>query len=484
MEPIVITMGIIGVYLAINIGVSILARIRGTLSMEKYLLAGRALGIFLLYFMVVADIYSGFAFLGCPGWAYKFGAPVAYVFAYASIAYTVGYYVGPMVRRFGRKLGFVTEPDFFEARYESPTLGTLVAIIGIAFFLPYIQLQLMGGGLVFSAASYGTISTTWGMIIATVVAAVYVFTSGLRGTAWISLIQAILMFGIAAVSLGWIVPMLFGSVGGLFAAMAATHPKWLVLPGGAGIHPPAWYASTALLCGLGFFMWPHLFADLYTAESEDTLKRTFVFSPLYTFMILFVTILGFAALLKKPGITPPDMSVLEIIKATAPTWLFGLLGAGGLAATMSTYDTLALCGSGLVGENIYHKRINPAASDERVAWVTRWLLVPILGVSLLLAVYAPKMLVRLLLIGYSGITQFFPGVILGLHWKRVSKAGVLAGMIAGVVVASIFAFTPLKPPFRIHEGLWGLMVNFLITIPVSLVTKPPSEKTLKDFELL
>ncbi len=73
----------------------------------------------------------------------------------------------------------------------------------------------------------------------------------------------------------------------------------------------------------------------------------------------------------------------------------------------------------------------------------------------------------LLLTGYAGVTQFFPGVVLGLYWKRVTMPGVFAGMIAGVAIVVFLMLSHRDPLFGWSAGFVALCLNFLITALVS-----------------
>jgi SSS family solute:Na+ symporter len=77
--------------------------------------------------------------------------------------------------------------------------------------------------------------------------------------------------------------------------------------------------------------------------------------------------------------------------------------------------------------------------------------------------------VSLLLLGYAGIAQFFPGVVLGLYWNRVTMPGVFAGMIAGVATVAFLILTHQDPFFGWSAGFVALCINFLITAILSLL---------------
>jgi solute:Na+ symporter, SSS family len=90
--------------------------------------------------------------------------------------------------------------------------------------------------------------------------------------------------------------------------------------------------------------------------------------------------------------------------------------------------------------------------------------------------------VSLLLLGYAGIAQLFPGVVLGLYWKRVTMAGVFAGMLAGVSTVVFLIFTHRDPFYGWSAGFVGLCLNFAITLGVSLLTPAPlpvAERTIQ-----
>ena len=70
--------------------------------------------------------------------------------------------------------------------------------------------------------------------------------------------------------------------------------------------------------------------------------------------------------------------------------------------------------------------------------------------------------------------MIMPATILGLYWPRASKEGAWAGTISGLLVVVMFTFF-VKPPLGISAFLWGLIINFVVMIAVSLATKVPEE---------
>jgi SSS family solute:Na+ symporter len=79
-------------------------------------------------------------------------------------------------------------------------------------------------------------------------------------------------------------------------------------------------------------------------------------------------------------------------------------------------------------------------------------------------------LVSLLMLGYAGVAQLFPGVILGLFSKRVTTAGVFAGLIIGISIAALLMLTGHDPYYGLNAGFIALGINFTVTALVSAVT--------------
>ena len=474
-----LALGIIFGWIALSTVIAIMAGILKKFSLEEWFVASRGLSFIVIYFALAAEIYSGFTFLGLAGWAYKFGAPILYALAYFVTAYSTGFMLTPYYNRIARKLKLVTQPDFFVARYESRWLGVLVAVIGVAFFIPYIQLQIGATGIIINLASYGAIDSTTAMIIAFILVAIFIFIGGFRGIAWTNVLQGILMWGIAIALLS--VPFVkFGGLEQMFKQLEAVSPQHLTLPGAAGIHGIPWYMSTLLLCTLGFWMFPHLVMRAYAAKDEKTIMRSNAWMSWYSILAFPIVIVGLYAVLMYPELVNPDWAVMWTVRDMFPAWAVGLVGAGGAAAAISTGAGLIQASAGIIARNIIQKGIWPKASDIQTAWIARFLVLIVTVIALILQLVAPKLLVALLLMSYSGMVQFFPGVVLGLKWRKVTKAGVTAGLIAGVITVILTTYVWTNP-LQIHSGIWGLIVNFIVTILVSQVTKPPSEKTIKTF---
>jgi SSS family solute:Na+ symporter len=115
-------------------------------------------------------------------------------------------------------------------------------------------------------------------------------------------------------------------------------------------------------------------------------------------------------------------------------------------------------------------------SDDQVARLARIMVVVISLISLYLAVYSSSTLVSLLLLGYAGVTQFFPGVVLGLFWKRVTMAGVFAGIIVGVGCTAFLVLSRRDPFVGLNAGFIAVCANFGVAVLVSILATAKSSR--------
>jgi SSS family solute:Na+ symporter len=129
---------------------------------------------------------------------------------------------------------------------------------------------------------------------------------------------------------------------------------------------------------------------------------------------------------------------------------------------------LVLFASTLLAKNVYQTGFNPEASETKVMALSRFMVLVIMAFALFFAIFWPNELVPLLIFGYDGVCQFFPGVVFGLFWKRVTRTGVICGMIAGIAVVIILIIGGRDPFLGMNAGFVGLVVNCFITVAISL----------------
>jgi len=478
MSPRVVALAVIFAIIFLGSAIGLYAGARRKMDLEQWTVANRGFGLLLMWLLMAGEIYTAFTFLGASGWAYSRGGPTLYILAYGPLAYVVSFYLLPPLWEVGRKYALQTEPDFFACRYRSKYLAGFVAVVGVVFLIPYLQLQLTGLGIIVEVASYEGIHRTPAILIAFALVAAFVFVGGMRAVAWVSILKDVLMLG-AALTIGFAVPYLyFGGIGHMFAALAQARPAHLVMPGATRNLGHAWYISTVLLTALGFFMWPHSVGSSFSAKSGDTLRRNAVLLPFYQITMPLFIFVGFAAILILPGLPNGDLSLLSVVRKTFPPWFLGVIGGAGALAAMVPAAVQILTAAALFAKNFYRPVFAPGMSDDQVARLARGMVVVITIIALYFAIHSSATLVALLLLGYDGVTQFLPGVVFGLFWRRATMAGVFAGMLAGVAIVAFLVLTHRDPYLGLNAGFLALCANFVITIVVCFLT--PSAPTAFD----
>ena len=96
-------------------------------------------------------------------------------------------------------------------------------------------------------------------------------------------------------------------------------------------------------------------------------------------------------------------------------------------------------------------------------------MVPFLSLlCLYFALHSSTTLVSLLLLGYAGVTQFFPGVVLGLFWPPVTANAVSAGLVTGIALEAALLITKHDPLYGVNAGFLALLTNIMIVVLTSL----------------
>jgi len=469
-------------YLVIVLLVGLRARHGQTSSLEGYVAGGRHMGLLVLFFILGAEVFSAFAFLGGPGWAYSKGAPALYIIAYLALAVIVWWLIAPLISRLGRQHGFLTQAEFLSACYPTPrnVLGLVIGVISVLAMIPYLTIQIAGAGMLFEAATSGTIPFWLGSLLACGVVAAYVYASGLQGIGWTNLLQGAMMVVIAWALGLTTAEQFFGGVGDMFRQIQSEAPEYLTMPGVGGMGWGA-FSTAILVSALGCVMWPHIFMKFYSAKSERTLKRVFMLYPLYSYLLIPLLVIGFAGviLLKDTPLDSPDKVLLTIVVELAdlPAWVIGMALSGALAAAMSTAANLAHTSATILVRDVvqFSPRMR-ALPEQKALSLTRYGVIAISLMAYLLALVNPGSLVSLLLGAYGIIVQLLPMLLGALFWRRSSQTAAFVGLSVGAIITLLLQFG-IDAPFNWHPGFCGLVVNFAIFITLSLKRKDASSRS-------
>jgi cation/acetate symporter len=183
--------------------------------------------------------------------------------------------------------------------------------------------------------------------------------------------------------------------------------------------------------------------------------------------------------------------------AGLPYVISGLVAAGGLAAALSTADGLLLTIANALSHDLYYKMIDPNAPTSRRVMISKMLLlvVAVLAAWTAWHVQVSKLADILFLVSAAfsfAAAGFFPALVLGIFWKRATKWGAVAGMLAGFGTTAYYMIMNhpwmrtvfgVESPISlwgeiapISAGVFGVPVGFAVIIIVSLITPAPNRE--------
>ena len=455
-------------------------------SVVEYIAASRNLGFFVMYFLMGGAIFSAFAYLGGPGYAYSRGAAAFFILGYCALGLVPWWLWGPRALRAGKKFHYVTQAQLFTDRFQSKALSVIIAIVSVLAFIQYISLQMKGSAYIFEVASEGRIPFWAGALIAYVVVVIYVFYGGVRGVAWTNVFQGAFMISIAWILGLYFAYKLYGGPADMFRQIMEAKPTHLLVGPGTKMSFAA-FSSALLVSVLGFAMWPHLFMKAYTAQSERVLKQTIVMYPTFAIFLVPVLFIGFAGIMQ---VTPDVLGAADrilpymFVHLKFPAIIVGLVLAAALAAAMSTQDTITHAAGSIFAQDLVEPLKKEKHTDKEA---TMWIRISVVGfgaVSYLVAIFGGQTLVSLLLGAYGSIVQLLPLAVATFFWPRATKAGAICGLLVGVLYNYGIVLHIIPKFWGIHAGIQGLVLNFIVLIIVSLLTKPMDKEHVRKFVTL
>ena len=160
--------------------------------------------------------------------------------------------------------------------------------------------------------------------------------------------------------------------------------------------------------------------------------------------------------------------------------------AGILAATISSSDSYLLIAASAISKNLYQGVIKKDATDKQVMTVSRITLLAVALIGIIIALDENSVIFGIVSFAWAGFgATFGPLMLFSLFWKRINRAGAIAGMLSGGLTVFIWklVLNPLGGVFAIYELLPAFIISCIFIVVVSLLTKEPSAEIQEEFEL-
>ncbi|GHV33203.1 sodium/panthothenate symporter [Synergistales bacterium] len=439
---------------------------------EEYFVGGRSFGPWLVAFIWATSWTSGGTFIGTPAIYYSMGWTALLWQAGAGVLGMIGMLaIGRRIARFASDYGCVTLPDLFVERFKSRLMGICAALSILIFGIAYMVSQYVAAARILE--TFAGMSYFWAIVFFAVVVGVYTTVGGIRGVAYNTILQGLLMLG-GSVAIAVVMVRAAGGLAAITETLRGLDPQLLVPPGPKNFLPLPTAFSTFFVLGVAVIAQPHVVTRIFTVKDMYSLKRAGALISLITlvwFFSLFASALAARALI--PSIDVPDRIFPTIVLQYTGDILSGLLLSAPFAAVMSTVSSLILSTSGAIMKDIYQRNINPNASPATIRTISYVSAVAISLLVMFLALNPPRFLQDIVMFAISGFAASFTvPILLGFFWKGGSPSGGLCSMISGFVTLIYLYLQPNPNPLGFNPLVWGLVVSAVVMVAVSKVTKP------------
>jgi sodium/proline symporter len=455
-----------------------------TSNLSDYMLGGRTLGPAVTALSAGASDMSGWLLMGLPGAMYAQGLSAAWIVIGLTLgAYANWLYVAPRLRVYTEVANdSITIPEFLENRFgdTSKLLRLISGLVIMIFFTFYVSSGLVSGAVLFQN-SFGTTYHAGLWIVAGVVVA-YTLFGGFLAVSWTDFVQGTIMF-IALILVPVVTLFHTGGAADTLTTIKNINPNLLDLWKGTSflgiISLFAW--------GLGYFGQPHIIVRFMAISSVKEMKSArrigmgwMIFSVVGAMLTGFFGIAYFFEHGSK--LSDPETVFIRLGEVLFHPLITGFLLAAILAAIMSTISSQLLVTSSSLTEDLYKILFRRSASDKELVLVGRLSVLLVALVASALAYTKNDTILNLVGYAWAGFgASFGPVILLSLFWRRMTKWGAFAGMVAGAMTVILWTQSAYLKGL-LYEMIPGFAASLAAIVIVSLLTKEPQEKVVEQFD--
>jgi cation/acetate symporter len=536
---------LVGTSFALYIGIAIWARAG---SSKEFYVAGGGVHPIVNGMATAADWMSAASFISLAG-IVSFGGYDGSVYL---MGWTGGYVLlalllAPYLRKFGK----FTVPDFIGDRYYSNLARIVAVIAALIVSFTYVAGQMRGVGIVFSR--YLEVEIETGVYIGMAIVLFYAVLGGMKGITYTQVAQycvLIFAFMVPAIFIS------FEMTGNIFPQIGlgqAGEDGTYLLDKLDGLHAQLGFSeyttgskstmdifaiTLALMAGTAGL--PHVIVRFFTVKRVKDARKSAGWALLFI-AIMYTTIPAVAVFARvnlietvsnknyadlpewfgnweKTGLIKfedkngdglvqyvADKSTNELTIdrdimvlanpeiARLPNWVIALVGAGGLAAALSTAAGLLLVIASSISHDLFKKILTPKISEKGELIAARVAAAIAVVVAGYFGINPPGFVAAVVALAFGlAAASFFPAIVLGIFDKRMNKEGAIAGMVTGL---TLMLFYMLKFKFGIFDGgkeaveglkssYWfgispegfgtvAMFVNFVVSVIISRMTPAP-----------
>lgn len=461
-----------------------------TENISDYTLGGRKLGFLGSSISAQASDMSGWLLLGLPGAAFVSGLSGS---VWIAIGLAVGTYLNwrILAKRFRiytqEYSDSITVPSYLENRFDDKKgiLKLISSFFIILFFVPYTASGFVSGGKLFTTI-FGTPYIV-SVVICAVVVVSYTFLGGFMAVCYTDIVQGLLMF-FTLLILPVIVAVQCGGIQNIMsvidpALLDPVNLKILCADGSSSVVVAAISVISSLAWGLGYFGQPHIITKFMAIENPEEIKISRRIAAVWVVVTLAAsTAIGLVGHYYFPNLNGADSETIFIllVHKCVPVLLTGVLLSAILAAIMSTADSQLLIISSTVSEDLYKSLIKKDASDSELVKLSRITILVVAVIAFSISLNPQSSVLKLVSYAWAGFgCAFGPVILLSLFWKKMTREGAIAGMLAGGIISALWpvikGYSAL-PIFKLYEIVPGFLGALLFIYVGSMMTYKRTNK--------
>jgi SSS family solute:Na+ symporter/sodium/proline symporter len=473
------------------IGVS-LWRSRKVKSHDDFMVAGRAVPVYMLVGTLVCTWIGSGSLFGGAGLAYRTGIAELWFSFGAWMGLIVAYFIAGRVRRIAQ----YTVPDLLEQRYNSAArvLGTIAVILAYVTIAAY---QFRGGGWILTIVTDGAIDPTQGMLITAAAIVLFTALAGMVSIVTVDVFNGIII----TLAVVFTLPYMVVEAGGLGAVIDRLPADHMTILGG---HNLLWVIGVSLPTFLLLLGESGMYQKFFSAKNATAARRAVI--GMVVGVVLIETTLALAAIVGRAvfpdlatetwiqGRAASETIIMHIARNGLPMVGGAFLLAAAIAIVLSTGNTFLLVPSTNVSRDIYQRFINPEATERQMLSLQRAFIVLFGALGIVLLTQFTTVL-QMALYAYSLVgASLTPALLAAFLWKRVTPQGGVAciggglgtiigigilGRIEGLREIFVMSFGGSEFDFASSDYIVipGVIVSLSLLVIVSLLTPPsPREK--------
>lgn len=451
-----------------------------TNTFEDFALGGRRVKDWVVALSAHASDMSIWLLVGLPAIAYTMGLSALWIGVGMVLGGGFNWFVlSKRLRRYSGEYESMTVLDYLERRVRDDRgfIKLFGSISLVIFYTIATSGEFIGSGKLLNA-TFGYDFTS-GVIIGGILVLAYAVVGGFISVSYTDVLQGGVML-LTVLMLPIIGFVGIGSVAaGLTDLQAASGAAPGLFGGSAGILALVGFFAGTVGIGVGYPGQPHIVVRYMSIDDARNLRRSALIGMTWVTLATYGAIfLGWAAGSYVGSVENTDQIMPLLAQELLPGWLVGVVVAGAIAGMMSTSDSKFLVATNAISYNIYKRFIKEDASDRELLWVSRLIMVAIVGASILLA--RPEGVVfTVILGGWAGIgASFGPLLIASLYWKNLTRKGAYAGILVGMITVAAWIFFDLGV---LYELIPGFILSAIAIVVVSKLSGGADQELKEEF---